>query len=212
MSNYYPIYIDLENKPVLVVGGGAVACRKVRTLLDYGASVRIISPRIVPDLKEMIDGEHCQWTPKEYSEEDIQDSVLVFSCTEREEINARVAEDTKRNNRLINVVDDPDKCSFIVPSIMQRGGLSIAVSTAGSSPLVARQIRQELELLYGDEMKVYLELLRTWRQEIKKALPSEKRRQFWEEVTDGRVLDHIKKGQLKQAKEVIEDCFRSLLA
>lgn len=212
MSNYYPIYIDLENKSVLVVGGGLVAYRKVKTLLNYGALVRIVSPKIVPDLKDMIDGEHCLWIPKEYSKEDIQDSVLVFSCTEKEEINARVAQDAKGNSRLINVVDDPDNCSFIVPSIMSRGDLSIAVSTAGSSPLVARQIRQELEGLYGDEMEVYLDLLRTWRQEIKKYLPLDKRQQFWEKVTDGRVLDHIKNGQLEQAEEVIEDCFRSLLA
>ena len=211
MASYYPIYIELEKKTVLVVGGGAVASRKVQTLLEYGALVKIVSPRIIPSLADMVDGDKCVWIQKEYSAEDIQDCVLVFSCTEKEEINARVAQDAKANNLLINVVDDPDKCSFIVPSILRRGSLTIAVSTAGSSPMVARQIREELEGFYGDEMKVYLDLLHNWRLEIKNSLPMEKRQQFWEQVTGGLVLNHIKNGQLDQAEEVMKQCFQSLL-
>lgn len=211
MSKYYPIFIDLENKPVLVIGGGAVACRKVQTLLTYGALVRIISPYIIDELKCLIDGKNCRWISKEYSEGDILDAVLVFSCTDQEEINARVAQDAGKLNRPVNVVDDPDKCSFIVPSILTRGDLSIAVSTGGSSPLAARLIRQELEEIYGDEMKDYLDLLRTWRPKIKKNLSPEKRKAFWEMATSGKILDYIKNGQVNQAKEVMENCFRSLL-
>ncbi|NLI91606.1 MAG: bifunctional precorrin-2 dehydrogenase/sirohydrochlorin ferrochelatase [Peptococcaceae bacterium] len=211
MANYYPVYIDLNHKPVLVVGGGTVACRKVETLLRYGAMVRIISPEIIPALQPLIDGVHCIWINKTYEREDIQNAVLVFSCTEKEEVNARVAQDAKARNILINVVDDPEKCSFFVPSVLKRGDLSIAVSTGGSSPLVARQIREELENFYGNEMAEYLELLRTWRLEAKNKLPGIKRQKLWAQVTDGRVLQLIKKGQLDQAKEVIENCFQSLL-
>lgn len=212
MTKYYPIYMDIENKPVLVVGGGRVALRKVRTLLEYRAIVKIVSPKLVPELEQLLDGVRCVWIAKEYSSEDIQDAVLVFACTEREEINARIAEDAKANYRPINVVDDPDKCSFIVPSVLTRGDLSIAVSTGGSSPLVARKIREELEDLYTEDMEIYLDLLRTWRQEVKEKLPVTKRVQFWEQVTDGRVLQLIKEGRIEQAKEVIANCFRSLLA
>lgn len=210
MSSFYPIYIDLYNKPVLVVGGGTVAYRKVKTLLEYDALVRIVSPQVIPDLKNIIDRKRCVWIEKEYASEDIQDAVLVFSCTEKEEVNAQVAADSKDSCRPANVVDDPDKCTFIVPSVLKRGDLSIAVSTAGNSPIVARQIRQELENIYGDEMQVYLDLLKAWRKEIKKHLPMDKRLQFWEKVTDGQVLSLIKQGQHNQAKEAIEDCFRSL--
>lgn len=210
--SYYPLYLDLENKTVLVVGGGAVACRKVQTLLEYGAVVKIVSPRIIDELKALVDQEHCLWIAGVYSPEDIPGSVLIFSCTEKEDINARVARDAKTHNIPVNVVDDPDKCSFYVPSILKRGDLSIAVSTAGSSPKVAGLIRRQLEEIYGDEMAVYLGLLRTWRQKIKNSLPAGKRPLFWEKVTDGQVLEHIKNGQLDQAKEVIENCFRSLLA
>jgi len=212
MAKYYPIYMDIENKPVLVVGGGNVALRKVKTLLEYGAIVRIVSPKLVPELEQLLDGVRCVWVPKKYSTEDIQDAILVFACTERDEVNAQIARDAKTNYRPINVVDDPDKCSFIVPSILSRGDLSIAVSTGGSSPLVARKIREELEAVYTDEMEIYLDLLRIWRQEVKEKLPVAKRAQFWNQVTDGKVLQLIKEGRIEQAKEVMVNCFRSLLA
>ena len=116
-------------------------------------------------MEQLLDGVRCVWVSKKYSTEDIQDAILVFACTERDEVNAQIARDAKTNYRPINVVDDPDKCSFIVPSILSRGDLSIAVSTGGSSPLVARKIREELEAVYTDEMEIYLDLLRIWRQE-----------------------------------------------
>ena len=212
MAKYYPIYMDIENKPVLVIGGGKVALRKVKTLLEYGAIVRIVSPKLIAELEQLLDGVRCIWIAKEYSTEDIKDAVLVFACTEKEEVNAKIAEDAKVNYRPINVVDDPDKCSFIVPSVLIRGDLSIAVSTGGSSPLVARKIREELEALYTEDMEIYLDLLRNWRQEVKEKLPATKRAQFWEQVTDGKVLQLIKDGRIEQAKEVMDNCFRSLLA
>lgn len=211
MGKYYPIYLDIENKPVLIVGGGTVALRKVETLLEYGALVKVVSPQIIPELQDMVSKQKCEWIPREYAGEDIKDSLLVFSCTEKEEVNAQVARDAKAINVSINVVDDPDKCSFIVPSIMTRGDLTIAVSTGGSSPIVARQIRQELEEFYGDEIRLYLDLLRFWRQEAKQYLSPEKRAQFFNKVTDGEVLNCLKQGQHDQAKEVVENCFRSLL-
>ncbi|KGK91745.1 precorrin-2 oxidase [Desulfosporosinus sp. HMP52] len=211
MSQYYPIFIDLHALPVLVVGGGKVALRKVQTLLHHGSLVRIVSPRLVPELKELIDGKTCFWREKEYSAEDIQDSMLVFSCTEIEEINAQVSQDAKANHRLVNVVDDPEKCSFIVPSIMEKGDLKIAVSTGGSSPIVARQVRGELEDLYGQEMAEYLALLKNWRSRAKSELPPEKRTVFWNRATDGEIRGLIKAQRLTEAKGVLEKCFLSLL-
>ena len=211
MANYYPIYIDIQEKSVLVVGGGLVALRKVETLLAYGALVRIVSPAAVPGIERLIDGVRCQWIKKEYAPEDIKDVVLVFSCTDKEEVNNQVAKDAKARFRPVNSVDDPANCSFIVPSIMKKGDLAIAVSTGGSSPLMARLIRQEIEEIYGEEMEAYLGLLRGWRQEVKQKLPVDKRSVFWGSVTDGRILSLVRKGQFGQAKEVIEDCFQSLL-
>jgi precorrin-2 dehydrogenase/sirohydrochlorin ferrochelatase len=188
-----------------------VALRKVQTLLQHGAVVRIVSPRLIPELRELIDEKTCFWVEKDYSSEDIQESRLVFSCTELEEVNAQVSRDAKAHYRPVNVVDDPDKCSFIVPSIMERGDLKIAVSTGGSSPIVARQIRAELEGLYGNEMADYLTLLKTWRVKAKSDLPLEQRAIFWDRATDGEVRKLIKAQRLAEAKGVVETCFLSLL-
>lgn len=211
MPHYYPIFMNLEFQTVLVVGGGAVALRKVQTLLAHGAIVRIVAPHLIQELQEMINGHTCLWTDKEYSSEDIQDAILVFSCTEKKEVNDQVACDSKTNRRLVNVVDDSSKCSFIVPSTMEKGDLQIAVSTGGSSPIVAKQVRAELETLYGDGMVEYLKLLKTWRPIAKSRISIHKRKLFWDKVTDGEVLRLIKEQHLSEAKGVIEQCFQSLL-
>lgn len=211
MPQYYPIFMDLKAQPVLVVGGGQVALRKVQTLLDHGALVHIVSPRLVPELEALIDGKICLWSKKDYSTEDIKEAILVFSCTEKEEVNAKVSSDAKAHYRPVNVVDNTSKCSFIVPSIMERGDLQIAVSTGGSSPIVARQVRSELEDLYGHEMAEYLTLLKTWRSIAKSNLPPEKRRIFWNRATNGEVRELIKAQRLSEAKGVVEQCFLSLL-
>lgn len=212
MSQYYPIFINLQDQWTLVVGGGMVACRKAKTLLSHGAYVRIASPRLIPELEELIDGTSCTWLAKEYSKEDLGDVVLVFSCTEKEDVNAQVAADAMRAHIPINVVDDPEKCSFIVPSIMERGDLSIAVSTGGASPIVARQVRAEIEDIYGEEMAEYLALLKYWRGIVKQSLTPAKRQAFWERVTDGEVRQLIKDKRISEAKGVVEGCFQSLLA
>ena len=211
MSQYYPLFMDLKAQPVLVVGGGKVALRKVQTLLEHGAYVRIVSPQIVPEIKALIDEKTCFWSKKQYSNEDIREAILVFSCTEKEEVNDQVSRDAKAHQRPVNVVDDPAKCSFIVPSIMERGDLKIAVSTGGSSPIVARQVRSELELIYGTEMVDYLSLLKSWRTKAKSSLSPEKRSIFWDRATDGDVRALIKAQRLTEAEGVIEECFLSLL-
>ena len=211
MSQYYPIFMNLDALPILVVGGGNVAFRKVQTLLYHGALVRIVSPRLVPELRELIDEKTCFWVEKNYSTEDIQEAMLVFSCTEIEEVNAQVSRDAKSYCRPVNVVDDPEKCSFIVPSIMEQGDLKIAVSTGGSSPIVARQVRAELETFYGKEMSEYLTLLKSWRTKAKNNLSIEKKSIFWNCVTDGEVRKLIKNQRLAEAEGVVEKCFLSLL-
>lgn len=212
MPRYYPLFMDVEAQPVLVVGGGNIAFRKVQTLLNHGALVQIVAPQLVPELKELINDKTCQWSAKEYSPDDLQKAVLVFSCTEKEEVNAQVSRDAKDQYRPVNVADNPEKCTFIVPSVMEQGDLKIAVSTGGSSPIVARQVRAELQAHYGREMAEYLTLLKKWRNHIKSRLTPEKRSAFWERVTDGEVRELIKAQQLTEAEGVVEKCFLSLLA
>lgn len=211
VSHYYPIFMDLKGQHVLVVGGGPVALRKVQTLKSHGALVHIVSPRLVPELTELVDGKTCFWIKKDYSLGDIQESILVFSCTENEKVNAQVANDANAHQRPVNVVDALERCSFIVPSIMEQGDLKIAVSTGGSSPIVARQIRAELQSMYAEDMAQYLILLKRWRGLAKRSLPAEKRSIFWQRATDGEVRRLIKAQRLNEAEGVVEKCFQSLL-
>jgi len=211
MPKYYPIMVDLEGQKVVVVGGGDVALRKVKTLIHYGADVIIVSPEVCAELQDLIDQHQCTWIPRRYTSTDIEGAVLVFSCTDKEDVNAQVARDAISNQRFVNVVDDPEKCSFIVPSIMQRGDLTIAVSTGGSSPMVASQIRAEIEALYGEEMATYLRLLKKWRNKVKHTLSPQKRLEFWTKVTDGHVRRLVKEKGESEAERVILQCFQSLL-
>lgn len=210
MSQYYPLFMDIEKKPVLVVGGGTVAWRKVETLLEYGAFVRIVSPKLIPELEALIDNANCIWVRKEYETRDLEEAVLVFSCTEKETVNAQVAADAKALLRPVNVVDDPEKCSFIVPSIMRKGDLCVAVSTGGSSPILARQIRAELEEFYGDEFVEYLALLKSWRSKVKQFLPPERRQEFWLVATGKELKTLVKAKRLNDVEGMIKECFQSL--
>lgn len=211
MPRYYPLFMDLKARPVLVVGGGLVALRKVQTLLEHEAVVYVVSPKLVPELRKLVNGKTCFWLEKEYTTGDIQEAGLVFSCTEKENVNKLVSLDAAAQHRPVNVVDDPEKCSFIVPSILEQGDLQIAVSTGGSSPIVARQIRAELENLYGQEIADYLHLLKAWRSKVKSRLSTDQRSIFWNRATDGEVRKLIKDQRLTEAEGVMETCFLSLL-
>jgi precorrin-2 dehydrogenase/sirohydrochlorin ferrochelatase len=213
MTDYYPLFMNIKDKLAVVVGGGTVAYRKVKTLLDYQALVRIVAPRVIPPLRLLVDEQRCSWARKEYAAPDLEGAALVFACTDNEDLNRQAARDAEAAKCLVNIVNDPEKGSFIVPAVLRNGDLRIAVSTAGSSPLLAQQIRRQLEEQYGDPMLAeYLELLKSWRPEVKRRLTKEKRRLFWEKVTDGVVLEMIKADRLKEAKGVVEQCFQSLLA
>jgi precorrin-2 dehydrogenase/sirohydrochlorin ferrochelatase len=203
MAIYYPVFINLKDKPVLVVGGGAVAYRKVLGLIECGALVTVAAPALGDELQQVVREGNCQWLCKAYSPDDIRDAWMVFACTENEEVNSRVARDAEAGHCLVNVADDPDRCTFLVPSVLRRGDLSIAVSTSGSSPIAARRIRLDLEKLYGEEIAEYLNILRSWRPKVKSILPREKRPLFWQRVSDGQVEKLIKDGHVEQAKEVI---------
>ncbi|MDR3271789.1 MAG: bifunctional precorrin-2 dehydrogenase/sirohydrochlorin ferrochelatase, partial [Peptococcaceae bacterium] len=112
----------------------------------------------------------------------------------------------------INVVDDPEQCSFVLPAILARGSLNIAVSTSGKSPKAAGQIRDELAALYGADMEAYLDLLGAWRPRVKQFLDTRQKESFWAKVTDGEVRALIQAGRMAEAEGVIEQCFQSLLA
>ncbi|MFQ5645830.1 MAG: bifunctional precorrin-2 dehydrogenase/sirohydrochlorin ferrochelatase [bacterium] len=164
-KRYYPLHLDLAGKICVVVGGGRVAERKVNTLLQYGAAVVLVSPEISEKLSELVS--EITWHKRSYRKGDLEKAFLAYSATDDNAINRQVYEEARHRNILVNVVDVPDLCNFIVPSIVSRGDLSLSVSTGGKSPALSKKIRKELEKSYGGEYADYLILLGNIREFVK---------------------------------------------
>lgn len=174
---YYPAFLDLNGKQSVIIGGGKVAERKCSSLIKTGAEITLISPEITKKLENYLSKGLIRHKRREYKNGDIKSAFLTIVATDSAEVNRRVYVDAKRLNRLINVADNPSLCTFIVPSLVRRGDLTIAVSTGGASPVAAKAIRKELELLYGPEIALYLKRLKEIRLKALKEIPDKKERE-----------------------------------
>ena len=186
---YYPVFLALEGKKALVVGGGKVARRKVETLIEYGALVQIISMELTGRLKKLVeDGEITHLGTR--FEDHLMDGVfLVIAATDDHEFNHKISESARRKGLLINAVDQPADCNFIVPSIIKRGDLQIAISTSGKSPALAKKIRKELETQFGDEYETFLCLMGRLRKEIlKKGYQQDENMRIFQEIVNSGIL------------------------
>ncbi|OPX86828.1 MAG: Precorrin-2 dehydrogenase [Pelotomaculum sp. PtaB.Bin104] len=198
---HYAIALELTGKTCLVVGGGQVAERKIRSLLDCGACVRVVSPELTAGLKEMAEGELIGYRRGWYSKSDLVDVFLVISATNSEAVNRQVAADCFDRNLLVNVVDEPALCNFYVPAVVKRGRLTIAVTTGGRSPLLARKIREELELAYGSQYGEFLDLIAGVRSDIiNKVSDSKVKKEMLETLVCDEVMDLLKKDRLDLLK------------
>ncbi|KXG78904.1 precorrin-2 dehydrogenase/sirohydrochlorin ferrochelatase family protein [Thermotalea metallivorans] len=208
MKKYYPIMLDIEGKPCAVIGGGKVAERKVRSLLDCGAKVTVVSPQLTAGIKKLADENLVRVLEREYRWGDLKDHDLVYVATDDPEVNALCLREARQEEILINVVDKPDMCDFIVPAAIQRGDLTITVSTNGKSPMLSRKIREELEKMYGEEYAVFLEVMG----DLRKMILSEwkdirHRRAVFEKIVYGDVFDRYKNGEIQDLKKFIIDHF-----
>lgn len=209
MPGRYFISLDLAGKECLVVGGGQVAERKVRSLLECGARVKVVSPEISSGLKDMFEEGKIAYRCGFYDTSDLEGVFLVIGSTDREEVNRRVAADCSALNIIVNIVDDPGKSSFFVPAVVRRGSLTIAVSTDGKSPLLARKIREELEDAYGPQYGEFLDMLGDMREEIMNGISDSKdRRDIFENIVDDTVLKLLKEGRMDLVKERIMNAYR----
>jgi precorrin-2 dehydrogenase/sirohydrochlorin ferrochelatase len=167
---YYPVNLDILNRKCLVVGGGGVGTRKVITLLDCGAIVTVVSLDIGEKLLKLAGNGLIAWEKRSYLTSDLDGIFLVIGATNNEKLNRQISADAEKINLLCNIADRPDVCNFILPSIVNRGDLVIAISTSGKSPAFAKTLRKELEKQFGVE---YAEVLRLMGA-IRKKLLSEK--------------------------------------
>jgi len=206
----FPIAVKLSGRRCLVVGGGNVASRKVSNLLQCEAMVDVISPEFTAELRRLSEQGLITLIQRGFEETDIVGYMMVFAATDDETVNQRIYQICQSNNILVNAVDDPDNCNFFVPATLRRGDLTISISTAGRSPLLARIIREWLEVQFGPEYEEYLELLGNARNMIKQRFPQEKaRRRLFDRILELPVLDLLQQGKKEEAKERIMECIYS---
>ncbi len=179
---YFPLFLDLSNKPVLVVGGGEVACRKIDALLRADALVTIVSPQITGSLNLLVEQGKCEWIQNFYSPQILNRKYIqIWATTDNPELNHQVYKDAQQLGVLVNVVDDQPFCDFITPAMIERGRVQLAISSGGASPILVRNIRQTLESVLPQNLSLLAEFSASKRNSIKEQLPSvELRRRFWE--------------------------------
>lgn len=177
MRKYYPMMVDLAGRRCLVVGGGAVAERKVTRLLECGADVEVVSPRTTARLAALATAGRIRLRRRPVRPSDLAGAFLVVAATDDAQVNRDVAEGVRAARGLVNVVDDPGACSFLVPSVVRRGDLTIGISTGGGSPALAKRLRQRLEQTIGPEYGAFLAALRALRERARRVIADPQERQ-----------------------------------
>lgn len=163
----FPAFLKLENRRVVVVGGGTIAAQKIPGLLEAGALVHVISPTLSPAVAQWVRDQKIDWAPKLFEPEDLNGAFLTIAATSLRDLNAEVYREADRRGILCNAVDDIENCHFYYGSIVQRGDLQIAISTNGKSPALAQRLRKELEEQFGPEYETWLEWLGAAREALR---------------------------------------------
>lgn len=190
--SYYPVLIHLDGEKVVVVGGGPVAERKIETLLEYGADVQVVSRDLTPRLRKYSEGGTIGFLGQEFNEDCLEEAFMVIAATDNPRLNHQVSKKAKEKGLLVNAVDQPSDCNFIVPSILRRGDFLIAVSTSGKSPALAKKVREELEERFGNEYESLLILMGRIREEIlSQRLSQDENRRIFHELVNAPVLEAI---------------------
>ena len=203
LPTYYPIFMNIGGKKCVVAGGGEVALRKVKTLLEHGASVKVISPDLCSELGQLAESGEISVLQRSYRAGDLQDAVIAIAATDDSSTNLEVVKEAQRKAVLVNVVDDAGSSDFIVPSCMRRGDVTIAISTAGRSPALARKIRTRLEKDFGDEYASLALLIDEVRAEVKRQ-GIEVDGNAWQEALDLDLLsDLLRRGDNEKAKATL---------
>lgn len=200
---YYPVFWDITGKKCVVVGGGEVAARKVVRLLDCGAKVCVVSPQIVPELVAIKKEGRIEHIGNEYAGEHLCGAFLVIGATDNEQTNAAISQDAKTKGIPVNIVDDPQKCDFILPSLVERGDLTITCGTGGNSPALARYLREELENVYGEEYATLLNILGQLRSRMEKNVGVGK--VWFDKLMAAGLLEAIRQKEEGRVKTIVRD-------
>ncbi len=203
--DFFPVFLNLRAQTCLVVGGGEVAERKARMLRKAGARLRLVAPVLSPALVALCEGAEVECRRREFEPGDLDGVVLAIAATDDTEVNRRVSQLARARGLPVNVVDAPQLCSFIVPSIVDRSPVVVAVSSGGASPVLARLLRARLETLIPASYGRLAQLLGSFRRQVRQRFASgRQRRRFWEQVLQGPVSELVFSGREQQARRHLE--------
>ena len=203
---YYPIYLDIENRDVVIIGGGTVCARKAETMMKYGARVTVISPEFTEEIEQWAADGKLALKRKHYDESDIDGANIVIASTDVQRVNEKIAADCRRRRIPVNVVDVTPLCEFIVPAIIDKGSIQLAISTGGKSPALARTLKEDLQQMIGPEYAEVNDVLGTLRDGAKATLPTDlDRKAFFDGIIARGILDMLREGRRAEAYQTIAD-------
>ena len=197
---YYPVFLDLESKPVIVIGGGRVACEKVAGLRNAGARITIVSPELAPELQELKDAGEVEHIARPWQPSDLDgDWAMVMVATDDGAVNREASGESRARRIWVNAADDPANCDFILPAVVRKGKITLAASTAGASPALARRLREELDAYLTDDMPALADLLAEVRADLRKRKVHVEN-DTWQQAIDGQLRVLLAQRKYGQAK------------
>jgi precorrin-2 dehydrogenase len=202
---YYPAMLDLAGRDALLVGGGEIAAQKARPLLDAGVHLRIVAPALIAPLRACVEAGEARWEAREVRPGDVAGAAVVVCATDQRAVNRAVFEEASAAGVPVNVVDDPELCSFIVPSVVRRGPLQVAISTGGRSPAFAKFMRHHLEEAIGEEYGVLAELAGRMRDRAREAGVGYEARDRIAAEALPRLLDLLRAGRSAEAEALADE-------
>jgi precorrin-2 dehydrogenase/sirohydrochlorin ferrochelatase len=203
---YYPVFLDINHRKCLVVGGGSVGTRKTLSLVQAGARVTVVSPTATEKLQSLAQQGVIDLKKRPYAATDLEGMFLVFGATNRDDLNRRINRDAEQMNMLCNIADRPEVCNFILPATVKRGDLVVAVSTSGKSPAFAKQIRKHLEKQFGDEYAAFLSLMGGIRKRLlKEKHAPEEHKPIFNRIIRSDILDLIRAKQTEEIDNRLRD-------
>ena len=208
MPTYYPMMVDLAGRRCLVVGGGRVAERKIALLQECGAEVEVVSPATTRKIADLAARGAIRLARRPVRPTDLDRAFLVFAATDNADVNQGVAQEVRKAGGLVNVADAPEACTFLVPSVVRRGDLTIAISTGGGSPALAKRLRQRLEATIGPEYEAFLAALRELRTRAQQVIADPAERQaLFRRAVESDLFAHAARGD----KDAVAACISELL-
>lgn len=205
-QKYYPVNLDIRGRDCLVVGGGAVGARKVATLLACGAKTTVVSPQTVPEIDRLADAGNIRLLRRGFSPDDLGGRFLVIGATDDENLNRRISAEAEKRGMLCNIADFPEGCNFILPAVVRRGDLLIAISTSGTSPAFAKALRKRIEADFGPEYGRFLDLMGAVRSRLLSfAHAPEEHKPLFEALINGGLLEMIRAGNTGAIDKLLED-------